>query len=84
MPVIIQELRSIQFGVVVRGGRDRLLFYLSLLLILYSPNSFLDILFASNCVSSFVSFLIVYNVVIWRPFYLNMVLLLDEFHYILW
>ena len=58
-------------------------FYLALLLILYSPNSLLDILLASDGVSSFVSFAIVSKVVIWRPFYLNMVLLLGEFDDIL-
>ena len=84
MPVIIQELRSVQFGVVARGGRERLSFYLSLLLILYSPNSFLDILLASDGLSSFLIFLIVSKVVIWRYFALNVVLLLDEFHDILW
>ena len=84
MPVIVQELRSTRFGVVARGGRDRLSFYLALLLILYSPNSLLDILLASDGVSSFVSFLIFSKVVIWSPFYLNMVLLLDDFHDTLW
>ena len=84
MPIIVQELRSIQFLVVARGGRDRLLFYLALLLILYSPNSLLDILLASDGVSSFVSFSIVSKVAIWRPFYLNIVLLLDDFHDTLW
>ena len=84
MPVIIQELRSVQFGVVTRRGRDRLLFYLALLRILYSPNSFLDILLASDGVSSFVSFVIVSKVLIWRSFSLHMVLLLDEFNDILW
>ena len=84
MPVIIQELQSVQFGVVARGGRDRLSFCLALLLILYSPNSFLDILLASNGLLSFLSFLIVSKVVIWRSFALNVVLLLDEFHDILW
>ena len=84
MPVIIQELRSIKFGVVARGGRDRLLFYPALILILYSPNSFLDIILSSDGISSFVSFLIYSKVVIWRPFSLNMVLLLDEFHDIIW
>ena len=83
MPVIVQELLSIQFGVVARGGRVRLSFYLSLILILYSTNSFLDILLASDVVSSFVSFVIVSKVLIWRPSSLNMVLLLDEFHDIL-
>ena len=84
MPVIIKELRSVQFGVVARGGRDRLSFYIGLLLILYSPNSFLDILLASDGVSPFVSFLIFSKVVIWRSFALNVVLLLYEFHEILW
>ena len=51
MPVIIQELRSIQFGVVSGGGRERLSFYLAFLLILYYPNIFLDILLASDGVS---------------------------------
>ena len=51
MPVIIQKIRGVQFGEVARGGRDRLSFYLSLLLILYSPNIFFDILLASDGVS---------------------------------
>ena len=59
-------------------------FYLALLLILYSPNSFLGIILASDSVSSFVSFVIISKVVIWRSFALNVVLLLDEFHDILW
>ena len=67
MPIIIQELQSIQFGVVARGGRDRLSFYLALLLILYSPSSFLVILLASNGVPSFVSFVIISKVVIFGP-----------------
>ena len=62
------------------GGRDRLSFYLALLLILYSPNIFLDMLLASDGASSFVSFVIVSKVVIWRPLSLNMVFLLYEFH----
>ena len=69
---------------IARGDRDRLSFYLALLLILYSPNSFLDILLAYDGVSSFVSFVIVSKVVIWRSFPLNMVLLFDWLHYILW
>ena len=60
-----------------------MLFYLALLHILYSPNSFLDILLASDGVLSFVIFVIVSKVVIWRSFVLNVVLLLDEFHDIL-
>ena len=84
MPVIVQELRSIQFVVVARGGRDRLSFYLALLLILYYPNIFLDILLASDGVLSFVIFLIVSKVVIWKSLALNVVLLIDEFHGILW
>ena len=59
-------------------------FYLVLLLILYSPNSFLDILLVSDGVSSFVSFVIVSKVLIWRSFTLKMVLLLDDLHEILW
>ena len=59
-------------------------FYLVLLLILYSPNRFLDILLASEGVSSFVSFLIFSKVVIWRSFALNVVLLFDEVHNNLW
>ena len=84
IPVISQELQSVQFGVVARGIRDRLLFYLALFLILYSPNSFLDILLASDGVSSFVIFVIFFKVLIWRSFSLNVILLLDEFHDILW
>ena len=34
IPVIIQEIRSVQFGVVARGGGDRLSFYIALLIIL--------------------------------------------------
>ena len=84
MTIIIQELQSIQFGVVARGGRYRLLFYLALLLNLYSPDSFLDIILASDGVLSFVIFVVVSKVLIWRPFSLNRLLLLDEFHDILW
>ena len=73
MPVIIQEIQSVQLWVVARGGRYRLSFYLALLLILYSPNTFLDILLASDGVSSFVSFVIVSKVVIWRYFALNVI-----------
>ena len=65
---------------VERGGRDRLSFHIVLLLILYSPNSFLDIILPSDGVSSFVSFVIFSKVVIWRPLSLNMVFLLYEFH----
>ena len=64
MLVSIQELRSVQFGVVSRGGRDSLYFYLALLLILYSPDRLLDIILSSNGVTSFVSFVIVSKVVI--------------------
>ena len=80
MPVIIQELQSVQFGVVTRGGGDILFFHLALLLILYSPNSFLGIILASDGILSFVSFLIVSKVVFWMSFDLNLVLLLDEVH----
>ena len=59
MPIIIQELQSVQFRVVARGGRDKLSFHLALLLILYSPNIFLDIILTSDGISSFVSFVIV-------------------------
>ena len=55
-------------------------FNLALLLILYSPNSFLDILLESNGISSFVSFVIVSKVLLRRSFALNVVLLLDEVH----
>ena len=59
-------------------------FHLSLLLVMYSPNSFLDILLASYGVSSFVSFVIVSKVVIRSSFALNVVLILDKFRDILW
>ena len=59
-------------------------FYLALLLILYSPNSFLDIILVSDGVSSFVSFVIFSRVVIWMSLSLIVVLLLNEFHDILW
>ena len=84
MPVIIPELQSVKFGVVARGGRDRLSFYLPLLFILYSPNSFLDIILASDGVSSFISFVIVSRVIIWRSFSLNMLLLVYDFHDVLY
>ena len=84
MTVINQKLRSVQFGVVDRGDGVRLSFHLALLLILYSPNSFLDILLASDGVSSFVSFVIVSKVVFRRSFALNVLLLLDEIHNNLW
>ena len=61
-----------------------MLFYLALLLTLYSPDSFLDIILASDGVLSFVIFVVVSKVLIWRPFSLNRLLLLDEFHDILW
>ena len=69
---------------VIMGGRYRLSFYLVLFLILYSPNSFLDILLASDGVLSFVSFEFVSKELIWRYFTLNAVLLLDKLHDILW
>ena len=84
MPVIIQELQSVQFGVVARGGGEILSFHLSLLLILYSLKIFLDILLASDGVSYFVSFVIVSKVLFRRFFALNVVLLLDEVHNDLW
>ena len=84
MPVIIQELRSVQFGVVARGGGERLSFLFSRLLILYSPNIFLDILLASGGVSSFVSVVIFSKLVFQKFFALNVVLLLDEVHNDLW
>ena len=59
-------------------------FHIDLLLILYSPNSFLDIILASGGVSYFVSFVIVSKVVLQRSFALNVVLLLDEVHNNLW
>ena len=84
MPVIIQELQSVQFGVVARGGGERLSFLFSLLLILYSPNIFLDILLASGGVSSFVSVVIFSKVAFQRFFALNVLLHLDEVHNDLW
>ena len=84
MPFTIQEIRSVQFGLVSRGGRDILSFHLALLLILYSPNILLNIILASNGVSSFVRFLIVPKVVFWRYFALNAVLILDEVHNNIW
>ena len=61
-----------------------MLFYLDLLFILYSPNSFLDIILSSDGVLSFVSFVFVSKVVFWWSFALIVVLLFDEVHNNLW
>ena len=56
------------------------MFRISLLTFLNSLDSFLDIVIVADGITIFVSLVIISSVVLRRYFYLDIVLLLDEFH----